>query len=268
MKYCGECGARIEGKRKYCTACGAPVGVSLAKEKFGKTESISRLSDPAAHPPLAGSQSSPRPSAAHNSKNLVALVGASLFILSIAAYYSLHFSGSSEGPSQAPTGTDSAAAVNPSMAPIPASPPTPAIDSANLVTTDGMMGIITGQSWAAVSSRFKSSGVYGAEVTEGCEIYESLNKRVSAMVENGKVTRLETTDPAFKTRSRMGVGSTLSELADAYGSRLTSEENPYSGRDYFFESTNGNGIKFHVEDGKVTDLTVGGNSIRYVEGCL
>ena len=146
--------------------------------------------------------------------------------------------------------------------------PPPAIDQANRATTDGMMGIVAGQGWGEVSSQFKSSGIYGEGVTEGCEIYESLNNRVFAMVENGKVTRLETQDRDFLTPSGVGVGSSLAELRKAYGARLIVTENIYSGRDYFIEAANGNGMKFHVEDGNVTDLTVGGSSIRYVEGCL
>lgn len=150
----------------------------------------------------------------------------------------------------------------------PQKPSPPAIDPSLLATTDGMMGITAGQSWESVSSQFNPTGQYASDDSYSCEIYESLNGRVSAMVEEGMITRIETSDRLFRTPSNVGVGSSLTDLHKAYGSRLKAEENPYSGKDYYVHSQDGNGIKFHIESDEVIYLTVGGSSIRYVEGCL
>lgn len=157
------------------------------------------------------------------------------------------------------------------IVPVKVSPkvsPTQTIDPSVLATTDGMMGVAIGKSWDSVSSRFNLIGRYGSEISTDCEIYESRNQRVSAMVQDGMVTRIETSDRAFRTPSNIGVGSSLAKLRKVYGTRLIAEENPYAGEDYFVYSRNGNGIKFHIDRDKVIDMTVGSQSIRYVEGCL
>jgi hypothetical protein len=190
--------------------------------------------------------------------------------LSVAAYFLLMDRPVTNGTSSSPA-TQATAKANDAVAAAKITPdalPTPVIDPTILATTDGMMGIAAGQSWESASSQFNLVGQSGADDPNACEIYESRNQRVSAMVEDGKVTRIETSDRRFRTPSNIGVGSTLADLRNAYGSRLNDEENPYAGRDYFVHAQNGNGIKFHVERDRVTDLTVGSSSIRYVEGCL
>ncbi len=157
------------------------------------------------------------------------------------------------------------------IAPVKVSPkvsPTQTIDPSVLATTDGMMGVAVGKSWDSVSSRFNLIGRYGSEISTDCEIYESRNQRVSVMVQDGMVTRIETSDRAFRTPSNIGVGSSLAKLRKVYGTRLIAEENPYAVKDYFVYSRNGNGIKFHIDRDKVIEMTVGRESIRYVEGCL
>jgi len=266
VSYCGECGGRLEAGNKYCTACGNPLGSSVAETQSEKSETVSA---PVSADLLRSTNLSPDSGglgSARSSKAFLVWIGVALLMICAGAYLMLPLSDRSTEHSPP------VAATKPFVADVaavqPAPPPPPAIDPDNLVTTDGMMGVKAGQNWSSVSSRFNSASIYEEGLTDNCDIYESLNKRVSVMVEGGKVTRIETDDREFLTPSLVGVGSDLVELKKAYGSRLTSEDNPYSGKDYFLEGSDGNGIKFHIEGGKVAGISVGGSSIRYVEGCL
>lgn len=140
------------------------------------------------------------------------------------------------------------------------------------ITAYGMDGLVAGSPHASLSDRLRSEGAYGGSGYEWdgyeCEIYTSLDGLVWAMVERGTVTRFQTDNPRLRTAAGIHVGSTERELRNAYGNQLQSEENPYSGTDYFLWASKTRGIKFQVEEGKVTSITSGTESIRYVEGCL
>lgn len=141
------------------------------------------------------------------------------------------------------------------------------------ISSLGMAGFVAGESFNAARARFKPEGRYGSQdmewETNACEIYESEDGLVDAMVSEGKMTRFETVSERLETGSGIRVGSSERALKQAYGaSKLKREENPYSGFDYFYWASKDRGIKFHIEDGKVTGITAGDESIRYVEGCL
>lgn len=267
MNFCGECGTRLESGVKYCTGCGTPVGTGRAQGPANVPAGAPVPPAMAKAPPQSADAGITSIAGNPASRTILIVAGVLLAALAVFLLSRMSGDGSETAPSPAQAASTSGPAVATSAA-LPAASPTPVIDPANLVTTDGMMGIAAGQAWSDVAARFKPEGTEATDDPALCNIFESRNGRISAMVESGKVTRVETTDRLFRTPSDIGVGSTLAELRKAYGSRLTSEENPYSGKDYFVVSASGNGIKFHVEEGKVTDLTSGTQSIRYVEGCL
>lgn len=141
-----------------------------------------------------------------------------------------------------------------------------------MITAYGMDGFVAGVPYSTLSDRLGSEGHYGGSGYEWnayeCEVYTSLDGLVWAMVERGVVTRFQTESPRLRTVTGIHVGSTERELRNAYGNQLRSQENPYSGTDYFVWPTRKNGIKFQVEEGRVTYITSGTQSIEYVEGCL
>lgn len=120
---------------------------------------------------------------------------------------------------------------------------------------------------------FKSEGRYSSSdptwEVNACEIYTSQDGLVDAMVIDGKVTRFETDNPQLATVNGIHVGSSEAELIRAYGrGKLKKEQNPYAGVDYFYWVGDKRGIKFNVDGGKVTMITSGNESIKFVEGCL
>lgn len=140
------------------------------------------------------------------------------------------------------------------------------------ISSLGMAGFQAGTSFGSVRGRLDSAGRYSSQDyswdVQACEIYESTDQLVSVMVIDGKVSRIETTSERLETGDGLRVGSTEKQLTKAYGNKLKKQENPYSGVDYFYWASKDRGIKFHVDDGKVTDITAGDSSISYVEGCL
>lgn len=136
----------------------------------------------------------------------------------------------------------------------------------------GMAGFQAGTTFASVRSRLDTSGRYGAQDytwdANACEIYASNDQLVDVMVIEGKVTRVETASERLETDSGLRVGSTERQLLRTYAGKLKRQENPYAGVDYFYWAGKDSGIKFHVEDGRVTGITAGDSTISYVEGCL
>lgn len=141
------------------------------------------------------------------------------------------------------------------------------------ITSLGMNRFQIEVPFSRVMDSFKSEGRYSSSdpmwETSACEIYTSNDGLVYAMVIDGQVTRFETDSPQLATVNGIRVGSTEAELIRAYGrGKLKKEANPYAGVDYFYWVGNKRGIKFNVDGGKVTMITAGNESIRFVEGCL
>lgn len=141
------------------------------------------------------------------------------------------------------------------------------------ITSLGMNRFRADIPFSRIATSFKSDGRYSSSDPSwevyACEIYTSQDGLVDAMVIEGKVTRFETDSPQLTTANGVRVGSSEGDLLRAYGKgKLKKETNPYAGVDYFYWVGGQRGIKFNVENGKVTLITAGSESIRFVEGCL
>ncbi len=139
------------------------------------------------------------------------------------------------------------------------------------ISSLGMNGFVAGSRYNSVSSKLRIDDEYGtgsAMDQDGCEIFASDDGLSYLMFSGGKVTRIETDSERLETASGIHVGSSEKELLRAYpGSKLKREVNDYGGFDYFYWASKDRGIKFHVDEGKVTSITAGDETIRYIEGC-
>ncbi|MDP3552089.1 MAG: hypothetical protein Q8R81_17040 [Novosphingobium sp.] len=179
-----------------------------------------------------------------------------------------------EGCEQAGVGDEAhtAAAADAAIAPQPsevatAAPDAAQPDAADVLSAQGVTGAPVGSSWKDVAAAFEIKGAY-AEVGGTCDVYDRLDGKLSAMVEDGTITRIEVREGGIRTADGIGIGSSLAALQEAYGNQLAAEENPYAGQDFFVWQSKDRGLVFHVEAGRVKFMAGGGESIRYVEGCL
>lgn len=91
------------------------------------------------------------------------------------------------------------------------------------------------------------------------------------LVENGVVTRIYISEPAYMTAKGIGTGSSKQEIQAAYGSLLTVEPHHYADTSYYItlDAGNGKGFAFETYGDKVGLWSVGiMTSLGYVEGCL
>ena len=141
-----------------------------------------------------------------------------------------------------------------------------------MITPFGMLGMVADMSHDQIGSRLSPTGNYGSQSTDwnsiDCEIYTTTTWQVDVMVQKGKATSFTTTYGALHTREGIHVGSSEADLQAAYGNRLTRQENPYEGVDYFVWAKPDRGFKFEVTNGVVKGISSGSKSIEYVEGCL
>ncbi|HEX8532930.1 MAG TPA: hypothetical protein VF662_02080 [Allosphingosinicella sp.] len=116
---------------------------------------------------------------------------------------------------------------------------------------------------------------------KACNIYEldGAPDNLSVFVENGIITSIgvgtgegdgEGRAPRFVTDRGVGLGDPEAAVRRAYP-KLHEEPDIYSeppDKKLFYKAPGGNGIKFSINDGRVSAIGVGGASIQYVEGCL
>jgi hypothetical protein len=144
--------------------------------------------------------------------------------------------------------------------------------SEDMITPFGMLGMVADMSHDQIGSRLNPTGNYGSQSTDwnsiNCEIYTTRTGLVDVMVQKGKATSFSTANGDLRTREGIHVGSSEAELLAAYGSRLTREENPYDGVDYYVWTRPDRGIKFAASNGMVKGISSGSKAIEYVEGCL
>ncbi|MCW5649784.1 MAG: hypothetical protein KIS62_08570 [Ramlibacter sp.] len=90
------------------------------------------------------------------------------------------------------------------------------------------------------------------------------------MVQNGKISRVTTTNPHVQTLSGIKVGDTTARLKLVFGNRLEIEPHKYDehGAYYFvWERGRHYGVKFEIGGDRVSEIYAGDETIRYVEGC-
>jgi hypothetical protein len=136
----------------------------------------------------------------------------------------------------------------------------------------GMNGFVAGSRFASVEARLDTADhvSYSEAVGEpgACVQFTSADGLNTVMVIDGKVTRIETDNERLETSKGIHVGSTEAELKRAYGSALKREPEHYGeGWDYYLWSGKDRGIRFLVSAGKISWITAGDETIRYVEGC-
>ena len=136
-----------------------------------------------------------------------------------------------------------------------------------IITPSGMLGMAADMPHEQIAKHVKAIGNYEGS-QPGCEVYPTLDGKVDVMVLEGKASAFSTGNSALQTREGIRAGSSESQLRAAYGGKLSREENPYDGADYFYWEKPDRGIKFSVSDGVVKGITSGNKAIEYVEGCL
>lgn len=143
-----------------------------------------------------------------------------------------------------------------------------------LITTDGMLGIKAGMTHGQVASLLNRQGSYdGTGAVDGgtyeCNIYTTRSGLADVMIQRGIVTSVSTDNPRLSTASGAKVGVTDATLRRIYAGRLKRQENPYSGWDYYLYSRSGNGMRFHIDKGRVEAITAGRRgSVELAEGCV
>lgn len=91
------------------------------------------------------------------------------------------------------------------------------------------------------------------------------------MFRGGRLSRISTTRPGYFTQGGIQVGSPESDVLRAFP-RHEREPAPYAdapAHDLYVWETPKRGLRFEIDDqGKVAAIHAGGESIRYMEGCL
>ncbi len=111
--------------------------------------------------------------------------------------------------------------------------------------------------------------VYG-QPGDACFVASARKPQMELLFENGEVTRIYVTDPALKTQSGIGPGSSEADLLKAYGEALAEEPAKYvDGGHVFTLLGNGvNGLQFETDGKTVSVVSVGtGAALAYTERC-
>lgn len=142
------------------------------------------------------------------------------------------------------------------------------------ITTDGMVGIRVGMSQRQVSHLIRRWGDAGDQMNSyECSTWPTRAGLAVVMTQRAIVTRIETNSPRLSTASGARVGMTEVALRRTYPRGLVREEDRYSDAtdrrwNYYFYSSNGNGVRFKVGNGRVESIIAGRrSSITLAEGC-
>lgn len=138
-------------------------------------------------------------------------------------------------------------------------------------------GVTTDSAQRASGLKIRDDGHYTDAGDGTCLAYEVVGgpKNLQMLVENGVVTTveayLEPTGAVFRTDRGVKLGDPefavrkaynhLKQLPDIYSE-------PPDKKLFYYEPGGERGIKFSINGGKVTGISVGSRSIEYVEGCL
>jgi len=145
--------------------------------------------------------------------------------------------------------------------------------SCRVLSSKGWAGIEAGMTVAMAQSAsgltIRDDGFYDG----GCRNYEVVGgpSEISILVEDGIVTSITASGGNFRTDQGVKIGDRESDVRAHYRT-LEQEPDPYGAdgdKQLIFEEREGkSGVKFIVNSGAVTSITVGGSSLRYIEQCL
>jgi hypothetical protein len=138
----------------------------------------------------------------------------------------------------------------------------------------GLGPLRIGLSTADLRGRFRAvAGEPYPDPEVDCAYWTSpLYPGIQMMVSAGRLVRLETEDPRYRTPSGARVGMTERQVRALYGSRLRVEPHPYMGPEgkYLIVRGRGEPLGLIVEtwDGRARSMRVGyWRSVQLIEGC-
>lgn len=198
---------------------------------------------------------------------------------------------------QAPPATIATAASTPTAGPTPApSPlakptPSPSPSPTTFAACKGMTcriltpfgwggieaGVTTDSAQAASGLKIRDDGHYTEAGDGTCLAYEVIGgpKNLQMLVESGVVTTVEAyldlSVATFRTDRGVKLGDPEAAVRKAYAGLKQLPDiysEPPDKKLFYYEPGGERGIKFSINGGKVTGISVGSRSIEYVEGCL
>jgi hypothetical protein len=151
-------------------------------------------------------------------------------------------------------------------------------DDANWMGWGGIgAGVTTDSAEQASGMKIRDDGHYTEAGDGTCLAYEVIGgpKNLQMLVESGEVTTIEAyldpPAPVFATDRGVRLGDQESTVRKAYkGLKQLPDiySEPPDKKLFYYEPGGERGIKFSINGGKVTGISVGTRSIEYVEGRL
>ncbi|MFM2278927.1 MAG: hypothetical protein RLZZ444_1158 [Pseudomonadota bacterium] len=138
-------------------------------------------------------------------------------------------------------------------------------------------GVTTDSAQAASGLKIRDDGHYTEAGDGTCLAYEVIGgpKNLQMLVESGVVTTVEAylvpSAPIFMTDRGVKLGDPETAVRKAYAGLKQLPDiysEPPDKKLFYYEAGGERGIKFSINGGKVTGISVGSRSIEYVEGCL
>jgi len=143
-----------------------------------------------------------------------------------------------------------------------------------VMTLNGLGPLRIGTPAAELATRFRAvAGEAYPDPEVDCAYWSSpLFPGVQMMVSGGRLVRLETEDPRYRTPGGARVGQSEAELRRLYGAKMRVEEHPYMGPEgkYLIVRARREPLGMIVEtwDGRARSLRVGyWRSVQLIEGC-
>lgn len=245
---------------------------------------------PAAPPPPPVYETLPNPDARRAVPRAALALGAAAAVAALAFIY---LNRPSAPDPVAPVATTEAAAlpVAPQPTPTPTAEPSPTPTPTALAGCRGKdcrvmtpfgwggieAGVTTDSAQAASGMKIRDDGHYTNAGDGSCLAFEVIGgpKNLQMLVESGVVTTVEAAfDPAapvFMTDRGVRLGDPEAAVRKAYkGLKQLPDiySEPPDKKLFHYESGGERGIKFSINGGKITGMSVGSRSIEYVEGCL
>ncbi|EXS70843.1 hypothetical protein CA262_19005 [Sphingobium sp. GW456-12-10-14-TSB1] len=194
-------------------------------------------------------------------------------------------------PAPIATASTPTAFPKPAPSPVAKTAPSPSASSTTLAACKGMTcrvltpfgwggieaGVTTDSAQAASGLKIGDDGHYTEAGDGTCLAYEVIGgpKNLQMLVESGVVTTVEAyldpPAPTFMTDRGVKLGDSEAAVRQAYAGLKQLPDiysEPPDKKLFYYEPGGERGIKFSINGGKVSGISVGSPSIEYVEGCL